>query len=110
MESMNGTDIQRIFAAQRSRALKLRASTAQDRIATLERLRAAIEAREDEVLAACFADFKKPEPEARLAELLHLDTDRVNLKATTTEGMGYIGREEGLACHAVVLMAAAGQE
>jgi len=47
---------------------------------------------------------------ARLAELLHLDTDRVNLKATTTEGMGYIGREEGLACHAVVLMAAAGQE
>lgn len=43
---------------------------------------------------------------ARLAELLHLDTDRVNLKATTTEGMGYIGREEGIACHAVVLMSA----
>ncbi len=43
---------------------------------------------------------------ARLAELLHLDTDRVNLKATTTEGMGYIGREEGLACHAVILMSA----
>ena len=43
---------------------------------------------------------------ARLAELLHLDTDRVNLKATTTEGLGYIGREEGLACHCVILMAA----
>ena len=70
MKSMSSTDIQRIFAAQRSRALKLRASTAEDRIATLERLRAAIEAREDEVLAACFADFKKPEPEVRLAELL----------------------------------------
>lgn len=43
---------------------------------------------------------------ARMAGLLHLDTDRVNLKATTTEGLGYIGREEGIACHAVILMAA----
>ncbi|MEQ8314120.1 MAG: 2-C-methyl-D-erythritol 2,4-cyclodiphosphate synthase [Gammaproteobacteria bacterium] len=43
---------------------------------------------------------------AGLAGLLHLDTDRVNLKATTTEGMGYIGRKEGIACHCVVLMAA----
>ena len=43
---------------------------------------------------------------ARLAELMHLDTDRVNLKATTTEAMGYIGREEGIACHCVVLMTA----
>ena len=41
---------------------------------------------------------------ASLAELLHLDTDRVNLKATTTERMGYIGREEGIACHCVALM------
>ncbi len=39
-----------------------------------------------------------------LCRLLHLDADRVNLKATTTEGMGYIGREEGIACHAVVLL------
>lgn len=41
---------------------------------------------------------------ASLAELLHLDTDRVNVKATTTEGLGYIGREEGIACHCVILM------
>lgn len=47
---------------------------------------------------------------ASLAELLHLDTDRVNLKATTTEGMGYIGRKEGMACHCVILMAASGSE
>ncbi|MCG8412866.1 MAG: 2-C-methyl-D-erythritol 2,4-cyclodiphosphate synthase [Pseudomonadales bacterium] len=45
---------------------------------------------------------------ASLAELLHLDTDRVNFKATTTEGMGYIGREEGMACHCVILMATSG--
>ena len=41
---------------------------------------------------------------ASLAELLHLDTDRVNVKATTTEKLGYIGREEGIACHCVILM------
>lgn len=39
-----------------------------------------------------------------LATLLGIDTDRVNIKATTTEGMGYIGRGEGIACHAVVLL------
>lgn len=43
---------------------------------------------------------------ASLAGLMHLDTDRVNLKATTTEALGYIGREEGIACHCVVLMTA----
>lgn len=41
---------------------------------------------------------------ANLCGLLSLDSDRVNLKATTTEGLGYIGREEGIACHVVVLM------
>jgi len=41
---------------------------------------------------------------ASLSNLLQLADDRVNLKATTTEGLGYIGREEGIACHAVVLM------
>ena len=45
-----------------------------------------------------------PELKANLCALLKLDLDRVNLKATTTENLGYIGREEGIACHAVVLM------
>ena len=40
----------------------------------------------------------------RLAQLLILPINRVNIKATTTEGLGYIGREEGIACHAVVLL------
>ena len=30
--------------------------------------------------------------------------ERINVKATTTEKMGYTGREEGIACHAVVLL------
>lgn len=41
---------------------------------------------------------------ASLSGLLGIDTDRVNIKATTTEGLGYIGRAEGIACHAVVLL------
>lgn len=40
-----------------------------------------------------------------LATLLGLPESRVNIKATTTEGMGWLGRGEGLACMAVVLMA-----
>ena len=28
----------------------------------------------------------------------------INIKATTTEGMGFIGRGEGIAAHAVVLL------
>jgi 2-C-methyl-D-erythritol 4-phosphate cytidylyltransferase/2-C-methyl-D-erythritol 2,4-cyclodiphosphate synthase len=39
---------------------------------------------------------------ARIAELLGLAVDRVSVKATTTEGMGFTGREEGLMAQAVV--------
>lgn len=39
-----------------------------------------------------------------LAALTGLPAADINLKATTTEGMGFLGREEGMACHAVVLM------
>ena len=39
-----------------------------------------------------------------LCGLLSLDSSRCNLKATTTEGLGYLGRKEGIACHCVVLL------
>ena len=38
---------------------------------------------------------------ARIAELLGLDLARVSVKATTTEAMGFTGREEGLAAQAI---------
>ena len=41
---------------------------------------------------------------ANLAEDAKCDMDMINIKATTTEKMGYIGREEGIAVHAVVLL------
>jgi 2-C-methyl-D-erythritol 2,4-cyclodiphosphate synthase len=41
---------------------------------------------------------------AKLAPILGLAPDAVNLKATTTEKMGFAGREEGIAAYAVVLV------
>ena len=41
---------------------------------------------------------------ARLAEILGLPPDRVSVKATTTEGMGFTGRKEGLLAQAVAMV------
>jgi 2-C-methyl-D-erythritol 2,4-cyclodiphosphate synthase len=39
-----------------------------------------------------------------IADDLGVRLDRINLKATTTEGLGALGRSEGLACQAIVLL------
>lgn len=46
----------------------------------------------------------------RIAELLDADVSQVNVKATTTEKLGFVGREEGIAAQAVVLLVAKERE
>jgi 2-C-methyl-D-erythritol 2,4-cyclodiphosphate synthase len=52
----------------------------------------------------------RDEIRASLSEALGVDVDRVGLKATTTEGLGFVGRAEGVAAMAVVLLERLGRE
>jgi 2-C-methyl-D-erythritol 2,4-cyclodiphosphate synthase len=45
--------------------------------------------------------------QANLARVLGVPENAVSIKATTGEGMGFVGREEGVAAHAVCLLSAA---
>jgi 2-C-methyl-D-erythritol 2,4-cyclodiphosphate synthase len=44
------------------------------------------------------------EMKTRIAKTLNIETTRVNIKATTTEKLGFVGREEGVAASAVCLI------
>ena len=45
-----------------------------------------------------------PAMQQTLAPLLEIDEEDVNIKATTTEKLGFTGREEGISAYAVVLI------
>ena len=42
--------------------------------------------------------------QAVLADCMGVDVEDVSIKATTTEKLGFVGREEGIAAYAVVLI------
>jgi 2-C-methyl-D-erythritol 2,4-cyclodiphosphate synthase len=78
----------------------------------LERAMAAVrEAGFELVNADCVLVGERPriaplraEMEARLAGALGVEAGRVSVRATTTDGLGFTGRGEGLAAHAVALL------
>jgi len=45
-----------------------------------------------------------PQMEETLSQVLEIETGQVSIKATTTEKLGFEGREEGISAHAVVLI------
>lgn len=45
-----------------------------------------------------------PEMEMVMANVLQIDVEQVSVKATTTENLGFEGREEGISVNAVVLL------
>ncbi|WP_406243957.1 2-C-methyl-D-erythritol 2,4-cyclodiphosphate synthase [Tissierella carlieri] len=40
----------------------------------------------------------------RIADILHTSIDNINIKATTTEWLGFVGREEGISSYSVCLL------
>ena len=61
-----------------------------------------------DITVICEAPKVKPHREAmreRTADLLGLSRDAVSVKATTTEGLGFTGRREGIAAEAVAVLA-----
>ncbi len=45
-----------------------------------------------------------PQMQKNIAAQLSVDIDRINVKATTEEGLGFTGNMQGIACHAVCLL------
>ena len=45
-----------------------------------------------------------PRMRENLAKAMEIPLDRINVKATTEEGLGFTGSGEGIACHAVCLL------
>jgi 2-C-methyl-D-erythritol 4-phosphate cytidylyltransferase/2-C-methyl-D-erythritol 2,4-cyclodiphosphate synthase len=61
----------------------------------------------------CEAPKIKPHREAiqrNIAEILSIAMDQVSVKATTTEGLGFAGRKEGIAAQAIATISLTGNQ
>jgi aldehyde dehydrogenase (NAD+) len=65
-------NLERIFTLQRTQQWETKASTAEQRKEKLRKLKAAVEAHGDELMAAVRQDTRKPEHEIRITELLNV--------------------------------------
>ncbi len=65
-------DLTRVFELQRDNQWNVKASTAEERKAKLAKLKAAVEAHADEIVAAVRQDTRKPEGEIRVTEVLNV--------------------------------------
>lgn len=64
------TEMERVFALQRAHQWEAKASTAEQRRVKLQRLKSAVEAHGDEIVAAVKQDTRKPEAEIRITEYM----------------------------------------
>lgn len=78
--------------------LRIAVRLARDRGLAVENVDLTVAARRPKIAPAA------PQMRERLALALGVSVDRVNVKATSGEGLGFVGREEGIAVHAVALL------
>ena len=71
-------EISRVFALQQARQWDVKASSAGDRKAKLAKLKAAVEAHADDIVAAVRKDTRKPEGEIRVTEIMNV-TNNIQL-------------------------------
>jgi aldehyde dehydrogenase (NAD+) len=69
-QNSDSTHIHQTFAAQLDTSIRLRQSTTADRLAKIKKLKEAVLAHSDDIIAAGFADFGKPATEVELTEIL----------------------------------------
>ena len=70
--------LQRVFDSQAATALRLRSSTAKERIAKIRKLRDAVISHTEDWYQAAYLDFKKPQGEVDLAEILPVCVDAID--------------------------------